>query len=87
MISFIIDLCRLHLHIDGPPSLDVHIPAKQQNEASNGQSQNADAAPEINDEEMLTHACQYVDDHLAHPHTEHAHQIGREGVETTRKFV
>lgn len=60
----------------------MHILAQQQNEAGYGQHQDADAAPEVDDEEMLPHSSQDVDHHLAHPHRRHAHQICGEGVET-----
>lgn len=64
----------------------MHVLAQQQDESSYGQCKNADAAPEIDDEEMFTQACQYIDDHLAYPHTEHAHQVCREGVEAKQKM-
>lgn len=56
------------LHIDGPPGLHVHILAQQQNKSRYGQYQDADAAPEVDDEEVLPHSRQYINNHLAHPH-------------------
>lgn len=75
------ELQQNNVHIDGPPGLYVDILSQQQDEASYGQAQDADAAPEVNDEEVLPQSGHGVDHYFADPDGENAHYVGTECVE------
>jgi len=59
----------------------VHIPPQEKNKTSYGQTQNANATPEVYNKEMLPNTCQNIDDHLTHPNGKHADQIPCKGIE------
>jgi len=63
----------------------VQILAKKQNKSSYGQAQDANSTPEVNDKEVLSHSCHYIDDYFPNPNGENAHYVGTESVETRGK--